>query len=324
MSYKKIFIIVFAAALISFGIYYRDYIPTTRADFVNLYYFITHTAIPTPVSEHGASSAEWNGGISLEKNISNQNTSTTSDNSSLEGSLPDRQAGPDVAPSSADASAGKQDDNNTNNNTQDNNVNPNISQDTSVKIPDSINNYVPFTSQAPFANWDKLHEEACEEASLAMAHYYLDKRDVVFSKEAEKDIQYIASKTKGGGLVDLTVEEVSAAAADLYGYKNWKIVEKPTAQDIKKELSLGNIIIIPLAGRGIGNPYYKQPGPLYHMLVISGYDNKKGVFITQDPGTKRGKDFPYKFNTLLKANHNSVGDENKIDQGPARILVVVK
>lgn len=216
-----------------------------------------------------------------------------------------------------------------NNSTQDN-INTNSQNDNATpptqetKIPNSINNYVPFTSQAPLGVWDKLHDEACEEASLAMAHYYLEKRNVVLSKEAEKDIQYLASKTKGGGIPDLMIEEVNAAAADLYGYKNWRIVEKPELEEIKKELAEGNIIIIPLAGREIGNPYYRSPGPLYHMLVISGYDNKKGVFITQDPGTKRGKDFTYKFDTLIKANHDAVGDKNKITQGPARILVVVK
>jgi hypothetical protein len=37
----------------------------------------------------------------------------------------------------------------------------------SVNILDSyqITN-VPFVSQAPFANWDQLHDEACEEASV--------------------------------------------------------------------------------------------------------------------------------------------------------------
>mgnify|MGYP001612522819 CR=1 FL=1 len=31
---------------------------------------------------------------------------------------------------------------------------------------------VPFTPQAPTANWDQLHNEACEEASIIMANAY--------------------------------------------------------------------------------------------------------------------------------------------------------
>jgi|GEM_PF-4413205 len=35
-----------------------------------------------------------------------------------------------------------------------------------------INLEVPFTTQAPYANWDEVHEETCEEASALNVHYY--------------------------------------------------------------------------------------------------------------------------------------------------------
>jgi len=279
MNYKKI-LIAPVVILIVFGIYYRDYIPTTRSDFINLYYFIFEKKLSGDVNKNSLNEID----LGLQPQPIQE-----SDN---------------------------------NNSNQENNNNTSPKQ--KIDLPESVNNYVPFTSQAPLGIWDKFHEEACEEASLAMAHYFLDKRNLVLSKEAEKDIQYIGSKTKGGGMEDLTIEQLKNAAEQLYGYKNWKIIDKPNMQDFKRELLVGNIIIIPLAGREIGNPYYKQPGPLYHMLIINGYDNKKGIFITQDPGTKRGKDFTYKFNTLLEANHDFTGDKNKINQGVSRILVVVK
>jgi len=292
---KKYFFLALLVLLAGLGIYYRDYIPTTRTDFESLYYFLTEKEA---------------GNVTLQDS---QNSAPEIPPDTLQGTSAPQPVNIDQAEAPAS---------NSNENI---NPTPPAEPKPAQNVPDSINNYVPYTSQAPFANWDKLHDEACEEASLAMAHYYLDKRDVVLSKEAEKDIQFIASKTKGGGIPDLTVEEVNQAAKDLYGYSNWKIVDKPTLQQIEIELAKGNLIIIPLAGREIGNPYYRSPGPLYHMLVISGYDNKKGIFITQDPGTKRGKNFEYKFNTLLKANHDAMGgDEHNIDQGPAKILVVVK
>ena len=40
-------------------------------------------------------------------------------------------------------------------------------------IPEKFLNPVAFTSQAPYAKWDELHDEACEEASMIIAHYYL-------------------------------------------------------------------------------------------------------------------------------------------------------
>jgi len=289
---KKYIFLTILAFLAGLGIYYRDYIPTTRTDLESLYFFATKKE-------------NWDAAPQ------SQEQSIPPD--ALQGASAPEPVVVSEAPAPVD------------NGNQNSDTNHPAERTASSNIPGSINNYVPFTSQAPFANWDKLHDEACEEASLAMAHYYLDGRDLVLSKEAEKDIQYIASKTKGGGIPDLTVAEVNQAAKDLYHYNNWKIVDKPNVPDMEKELAKGNLIIIPLAGREIGNPYYRSPGPLYHMLVISGYDNKKGVFITQDPGTKRGKDFTYKFNTLLKANHDAMGgDEHNIDQGAAKILVVVK
>jgi hypothetical protein len=300
MGYKKI-IFVSLVILVILGVYYRDYIPTTRTDFENLYYFVTEKET---------------------QNIIPQSQDRSLPPDTLQG---EDESEPVLVSENETPDGGANSNTNTNTGQNNTNSNPLPEQKTNTNIPDLINNYIPFTSQAPTGVWDKFHDEACEEASLVMAHYYLDKRNVVFSNEAEKDIQYVGSKMKSGGMADLTVKEVKAAAESIYGYKNWRIVEKPSVQDIEKELVQGNIIIIPLAGREIGNPYYRNPGPLYHMLVISGYDNKKGVFITQDPGTRRGKDFEYKFSTLLKANHDAMGgDEHNIDQGSAKILIVIK
>jgi hypothetical protein len=49
-------------------------------------------------------------------------------------------------------------------------------ENTDKNMPEKILISVPFASQAPFAVWDEIHEEACEEASLVMVKYYLDKK----------------------------------------------------------------------------------------------------------------------------------------------------
>lgn len=204
------------------------------------------------------------------------------------------------------------------------NTNNNPKQTNDTDIPNLINNYVPFTSQAPYAKWDKLHEEACEEASLAMASYFLEKRELVLSKEAENDIQELSKYAKEifPNKEDLNVTDLKTVAEKKYNYKNWKIVNNPNTEDIKHILASGKIIIAPMAGRKLGNPNFKQPGPLYHMLIINGYNNKKGVFITQDPGTRKGKNYEYKFEVLLKALHDFPGDKNKIKEGERKILIV--
>ena len=42
-----------------------------------------------------------------------------------------------------------------------------------VQIKSAVNLEVPFTSQAPYAIWDELHNEACEEAALITVNHYL-------------------------------------------------------------------------------------------------------------------------------------------------------
>ena len=40
------------------------------------------------------------------------------------------------------------------------------------------------------------------------------------------------------------------------------------------------------------------------MLVISGYDDERNEFITQEPGTKFGLDFRYSFAIIMNAYHD--------------------
>jgi len=311
MSYKKIFFILVIVILISLGVYYRDYIPTTRSDFEGLYYyFIAKNDTAVIPSEGGgrveARPAEQQFG---RESLSDTSALKDSDNS-IKRIERDPSAPAETASGQDDNRDALQNDNTKKSDTPANTV-----------LPETVSNYVPFTPQAPYGVWDQLHEEACEEASLAMAHYFLTKRDIVLSKEADREIQDL---TKYINRDDVSVGELKKVAENYYKHAGWKVIEKPNADDIKKELAIGNIIIVPLAGREVGNPYYKQPGPLYHMLVVSGYNDKKGVFITQDPGTKRGKNYEYKFQTLLNAIHDYTGDKNKIKEGVARILVVAK
>ena len=106
-----------------------------------------------------------------------------------------------------------------------------------------------------------------------------------------------------------------------YQINNFKVVDNITVNDIVSELSQGNLVIVPVAGRLLANPYFRHPGPLYHMLLIIGYDKNAGQFITNDAGTKRGKGFRYNFSNLEK----SLADWNKEKKEPdsARKAMVV-
>jgi len=189
------------------------------------------------------------------------------------------------------------------------------------KIKENVLLKVPFAPQAPYGIWDKLHNEACEEAALIMVHYFLKEEDLTKEK-MEKEIQDLVSWQikKWGKHKDLTLAEVGEMAKEYYGWQKIKILDKITIDDIKKELSNGNAVIVPTAGRLLGNPYYRQPGPYYHMLVVRGY--KKDKIITNDPGTKRGENFSYSEKVLAQAIHDWPGEEKDISTGEKKMLVI--
>jgi hypothetical protein len=76
-------------------------------------------------------------------------------------------------------------------------------------------------------------------------------------------------------------------------------------------------LILPTLGRELQNPNFKNPGPIYHMLVVQGY-TKSGEIITNDPGTRKGKDYLYNPEILF----NAIGDwDYNIESPNANIKV---
>jgi hypothetical protein len=193
-----------------------------------------------------------------------------------------------------------------------------ISQDEPIP-PSEFNLAVPFTSQAPYANWDLPYQEACEEASaLMVAEYYRGASSGLLDAEAV-DAEILASVgfqlDLFGDYLDTTAEQ-TAQLIDLYFGYTGVVVENPTVDQIKAQITEGRPVIIPAAGQQLGNPFFSGLGPVYHMLVIKGYTDDG--FITNDPGTRRGADFVYDFDVLM----NAIGDWNNGDpvNGAKRVI----
>lgn len=188
-----------------------------------------------------------------------------------------------------------------------------------------IHSKVPFTSQAPYANWDETRKEACEEASALMVGRYFrgDREDTIDPADADQAIlEMVEWQTANfGGHFDLTLEQEQQLIAAFYPNLRTEIVPA-SAERIVEDLQKGNLIILPAAGQALGNPYFRAPGPIYHMLVVIGVRGTK--FITNDPGTKRGKDYLYDQKTLLSAVHEWTGGPATINNGRAVMLVVGK
>lgn len=200
-------------------------------------------------------------------------------------------------------------------------------------LPDSAYLNIPFTSQAPYQIWDKLHDDACEEASIIMVYYYLIGKELTKEIAEQEIVNMVNWQIKNwGGHFDLSAKKMTelfegyfgSTLLTISGYENLETIY-PHTEDlvvgIKKELANGNPVIVPAAGRLLDNPYFTPPGPEYHVLVIKGYDDEKSEFITNDPGTKRGADFRYSYQVLENAVHDF--NNGNILNGK-KIMIIIK
>ena len=192
------------------------------------------------------------------------------------------------------------------------------------ELPSSFNLAVPFTSQAPTGDWSEPYKEACEEASLYMVHSYFEGTKVkkIDTQTATTDLLHIVDFEKQlfGFYEDTTAAQTAVLAEMLYGYGHTELIEDPTFEQIKTHIAAGRPVIVPAAGRELGNPYFTAPGPIYHMVVIRGY-TEDGKFITNDPGTKHGEQYVYEADTLMNALHDWNGG-GEITEGKKVVLVI--
>lgn len=199
-----------------------------------------------------------------------------------------------------------------------------------LNLPGELNLAIPFTIQAPTANWDPLHEETCEEASILMAAWYLEgkqgKAEAGYSNRVDPaDAEAALGKLVDwqrqtfGYFEDTTVAETKQMAESQLGLTA-RVIENPTVEAVKRELAQDKVVVVPAAGQLLKNPYFKPPGPPYHMLVIRGY--KDNTFITNDPGTRRGEGLVYSQDVLMYAIHDWTGSDSTMNQGARRVLVL--
>ena len=155
---------------------------------------------------------------------------------------------------------------------------------------------VPFTTQAPFGNWSDLRQEdGCEEASSLMAIRWARGQSLT-AAEALQQItgasDYILNKY--GEYRDVSpLDTVNWIIKDYFAYPKAAVKYNASLADIIAELDKGNLVLAPMNGQLLHNPYYTAPGPVNHMLVIRGYDPEKKTFITNDPGTRHGELYEY-------------------------------
>jgi len=171
----------------------------------------------------------------------------------------------------------------------------------SIELKDNVNIQVPFASQAPNANWSEPYQDACEETSIIMANEFVSNNqnsDMDKNDANEKILNLVGWQEKNwGGHFDLDAAKTLELMQNYFGTNSGEIKTIQSIDDLKQILSDGKIIIAPTFGQALNNPYFTAPGPVYHMLVVKGYDKEN--FITNDPGVWQGKDFKYSHQNLF-------------------------
>ncbi len=193
----------------------------------------------------------------------------------------------------------------------------------SSSTKNEVNLTVPFTSQAPHANWSEPYQNFCEEASVLMAASYVLGQSIANANDADQKLLAIKDyeMKEFGYYLDTTAAETAKILTDYYKVKQVKLLDNPTTDDIKNAVAAGKVVIVPAAGQDLDNPNFVGAGPVYHMLVVKGYTND-GKFITNDPGTRLGSNFLYKYDNLMNAIHDWVGFDRDIHEGKRVVIIV--
>ncbi len=180
---------------------------------------------------------------------------------------------------------------------------------TPTQTPESAYLEVPFICQAPLQteeNW-VYHEESCEEAAILQSYLHLSGKTMT-KEEADGEILEMESWQieHFGSHHDIYADEVKSFIVGYYqiSQENIDVIYDATIDDIKQYISSGHPVIVPIMGNVLKNPYYPYPG--YHMLVVIGYTADR--IITNDNGTRHGKDFSYDNQTFYDAMTAAGGD----------------
>lgn len=170
---------------------------------------------------------------------------------------------------------------------------------------------VPFVSQAPYGVWTDPWASFAEEASAYMAYLWANGME---TQTLEINGQALLAAREWelanlGTYKDTDLSQTFRLLSEYYRL-SVELSYDLSPETMRAQLDQGKILIVPV--QNLENPHYGKPGPVFHMLVIYGYEGE--VFLTNDPGTVRGEGYAYEMQKILE----HVQDLN----GEVRMLVI--
>lgn len=191
-----------------------------------------------------------------------------------------------------------------------------------------INIKTPWTAQAPFGEWSDIRQsEGCEEASVLMAIKWARNESLTLeeAKQIILDISQFQTNKYGTAHDTSAQDTLDWIVKDYFNYQNAELRYNVTIQEIKNELYAGNLVIAPMNGKKLPNPYFSGAGPLQHMLLIKGFDNTTQEFITNEPGTRFGENFRYSLETVHEAIYDyESGEKSYLPAEQRRNVIIIR
>ena len=186
-------------------------------------------------------------------------------------------------------------------------------------LPKELNLAMTFYSQAPFADWSEPWQNACEESSALLVANAYYKHNWTREEFRDQILALVDWENKTFGDYKSTdTKQIVQMLQDVLKLKS-TIHYNPSFADVQDILAQGHLIVIPLAGKELGNPFFTNGGPDYHVLVIKGYKAGEKV-ITEDVGTQHGENYVYSWKTIMDANHDYT---TPIDNGAKMMIEVL-
>jgi Peptidase_C39 like family len=187
---------------------------------------------------------------------------------------------------------------------------------------------VPYVSEAPEGDWSGNWVNACEEATIIMVDgFYAGKSKITIEDAksrllklfSEQDIMYGSSKNSDSKKIENLIS--------IYTNYKGKIKTNPTITNLKQEIDNGNPVISLHKGFDLKNKNipFSPVKSSYHTVVLVGYDDVSGEFITHDPGDdKDGFEHRYSYDDYMDSLHDYNATDDKADGLPTVIYTKAK
>ncbi len=185
---------------------------------------------------------------------------------------------------------------------------------------------VPFTSQAPTGQWsDDRQQNDCEEAAVLIGAKWMNGESIGSTENALADLLTLSKLAESmfGTYVDSSAADTLKLFQSYTGTTKGTVKYNVTMTDIKTELAANHILLMPMNGQALHNPNFTGAGPERHFLVVIGYDDKAGMFTTNDPGTRNGRNYRYTYETLYAAMRDYPTGDHKTITSNVRAMIIV-